>query len=135
MKLFNEDERKALATLFKSDEEFEYFNQKINVLYNHNSAIEKKLYIKIKGLKIDNDDKDEQIQYLQDKLRETETKLRILEHKFNCKNIIIKQLKKYSDKNKTSSAYSVTKKIFPKNNSYKDKKNSSFSMSHHSLEN
>ena len=47
-KLFNEDERKALATLFKSDEEFEYFNQKINVLYNHNSAIEKKLYIKIK---------------------------------------------------------------------------------------
>ena len=32
-KLFNEYERKILAALFKSDEEFEYFNQKINVNY------------------------------------------------------------------------------------------------------
>ena len=130
-KLFNENERKALSTLFKSEEEFEYFNQKINVLHNHNSAIERKLLMKIKTLKIDNEDKDEQIQYLQDKLRETESKLKILENKLNYEKYILKQTKKIS--NQTSFVNSPSKKTF--NSKNKDNKNSSFASSQRSNEN
>ena len=39
--LFNDSERKALSTLFKSKEEFECFDQKMSVLQNHNSSVEK----------------------------------------------------------------------------------------------
>ena len=101
-KLFNDEERKALSTLFKSSEEFDYFNQKINVLHNHNTAIERKLLIKIRSLKIDNDDKDEQIQYLQEKLRECETKLKIMENKYNYEKFLTRQNRKGSYNNQTS---------------------------------
>lgn len=98
-KLFNDEERKALSTLFKTSEEFDYFNQKINVLHNHNTAIERKLLIKIRSLKIDNDDKDEQIQYLQEKLRECETKLKIMENKYNYEKFLTRQNRKDSNSN------------------------------------
>ena len=98
-KLFNDEERKALSTLFKTSEEFDYFNQKINVLHNHNTAIERKLLIKIRSLKIDNDDKDEQIQYLQEKLRECETKLKIMENKYNYEKFLTRQNRKDSNNN------------------------------------
>ena len=100
-KLFNESERKALSTLFKSNEEFECFNQKITILQKHNSSIEKKLLAKIRILSHDNDDKGEQIEYLQGKLRECESKLKILEHKLNCEKFLLKQAKK-SNKNNMS---------------------------------
>ena len=132
-KLFNDDERKALSTLFKSEEEFEYFNQKINVLHNHNSAIERKLLIKIRSLKKDNDDKDEQIQYLQDKCRECESKLKVLENKINYEKYIIKQMKKTSYNNQSTFLNSQTKKT--SNSIYKDGKNASFITSHRSIDN
>ena len=131
-KLFNEDERKALSTLFKSEEEFEYFNQKINVIHNHNSAIERKLLIKIRSLKKDNDDKDEQIQYLQNKCRECESKLRVLESKINYEKYVIKQMKKTSYNNQSTFLNSQTKKT---NSIYKDGKNTSFLFSHRSIDN
>ena len=131
-KLFNENERKALSTLFKSEEEFEYFNQKINVIHNHNSAIERKLLIEIRSLKKDNDDKNEQIQYLQDKLRECETKLKIMENKLNYEQFVYRQTRKTIFNNQTSFANSQTKKTFMSNS--KDYKNSS-STSHKSNEN
>ena len=131
-KLFNENERKALSTLFKSEEEFEYFNKKINVIHNHNSAIERKLLIEIRSLKKDNDDKNEQIQYLQDKLRECETKLKIMENKLNYEQFVYRQTRKTIFNNQTSFANSQTKKTFMSNS--KDYKNSS-STSHKSNEN
>ena len=131
-KLFNENERKSLSTLFKSEEEFEYFNKKINVIHNHNSAIERKLLIEIRSLKKDNDDKNEQIQYLQDKLRECETKLKIMENKLNYEQFVYRQTRKTIFNNQTSFANSQTKKTFMSNS--KDYKNSS-STSHKSNEN
>ena len=131
-KLFNENERKALSTSFKSEEEFEYFNKKINVIHNHNSAIERKLLIEIRSLKKDNDDKNEQIQYLQDKLRECETKLKIMENKLNYEQFVYRQTRKTIFNNQTSFANSQTKKTFMSNS--KDYKNSS-STSHKSNEN
>ena len=131
-KLFNENERKALSTLFKSEEEFEYFNKKINVIHNHNSAIERKLLIEIRSLKKDNDDKNEQIQYLQDKLRECETKLKIMENKLNYEQFVYRQTRKSIFNNQTSFANSQTNKTFMSIS--KDYKNSS-STSHKSNEN
>ena len=131
-KLFNDDERKALSTLFKSEEEFEYFNKKINVIHNHNSAIERKLLIEIRSLKKDNDDKNEQIQYLQDKLRECETKLKIMENKLNYEQFVYRQTRKSIFNNQTSFANSQTNKTFMSIS--KDYKNSS-STSHKSNEN
>ena len=124
-KLFNESERKALSTLFKSNEEFECFNQKITVLQNHNSSIEKKLLTKIRILSHDNDDKGEQIEYLQGKLRECESKLKILEHKLNCEKFLLKQAKK-SNKNHMSFENSPEKTFNNISNSdNKDNKESS----------
>ena len=131
-KLFNENERKALSTSFKSEEEFEYFNKKINVIHNHNSAIERKLLIEIRSLKKDNDDKNEQIQYLQDKLRECETKLKIMENKLNYEQFVYRQTRKSIFNNQTSFANSQTNKTFMSIS--KDYKNSS-STSHKSNEN
>ena len=121
-KLFNESERKALSTLFNSEKEFEYFNQKINILHNHNTAIERKLLLKIKTLTIDNEEKKEQIQYLQDKLRECESKLKTLDHKLNYEKFLLRQTRKTLNKNQNS-VPSSTRKDF---NINKDFKNSSF---------
>jgi hypothetical protein len=136
-KLFNDEERKALSTLFKSSEEFDYFNKKINVLHNHNTAIERKLLIKIRSLKIDNDDKDEQIQYLQEKLRECETKLKIMENKYNYEKFLTRQNRKTSYNNQTSAENSPTKKTLSNNNNTNNNKdkNSSFATSNRSIEN
>jgi len=103
-KLFNDSERKALSTLFKSNEEFECFNQKMSVLQNHNSSVEKKLQMKIKNITKDNDDKIEQIEYLQNKLKESESKLKILEHKYNYEKYLLKLAKKpaFSQRNNIS---------------------------------
>ena len=135
-KLFNDEERKALSTLFKNAEEFEYFNQKINALHNHNTSIEKKLVIKIKNLKIDNDDKDEQIQYLQEKLRECETKLKIMENKYNYEKFMLKQTKKASLYNsQTSVGNSVVKKTFQNDNNISNNNSNSNISSNNNISN
>ena len=99
-KLFNESERKALSTLFDSEKEFEYFNQKMNILHKHNSVTEKNMMMKIKQLTAENHDKNEQIQYLQDKLKECESKIKILEHRLNCEKFLLKRTKKDLQKSK-----------------------------------
>jgi hypothetical protein len=102
--LFNDSERKALSTLFKSKEEFECFNQKMSVLQNHNSSVEKKLKMKIKNITRDNDDKIEQIEYLQNKLKESESKLKILENKHSYEKYLLQLAKRppFSQRNNIS---------------------------------
>jgi hypothetical protein len=122
-KIFNESERKALSTLFNTEKEFEYFNQKINILYNHNSMVERKLLMKIKMLMDDNKDKTELVHYLQGKLKECETKVRILDHKLNCEKFLLRQTKKASNKNQNSLPDLPNKITF--NSLNKDNKNGS----------
>ena len=77
-KLFNDNEKKALLTLFENEEDFQKFNQKLNTMEKHYSASEKRLQSNIKELKQNIADKDEQISYLRDKIRENEMKIKIL---------------------------------------------------------
>lgn len=77
-KLFNDNEKRALLTLFENEEDFQKFNQKLNTIEKHYSASEKRLQSNIKELKQNIDDKDEQISYLRDKIRENEMKIKIL---------------------------------------------------------
>ena len=125
-KLFNESERKALSTLFKSNEEFECFDQKIGSLQKQNSSLEKKILMQIKLLTRDNDNKVEQIEYLQAKLKECESKVKTLEHKLNCEKFLLKQTKK--SLNNQNSLASAGKTIV----SNRDFKNSSFEIKDYS---
>jgi hypothetical protein len=77
-KLFNDNEKRALLTLFENEEDFQKFNQKLNTIEKHYSASEKRLQSNIKELKQSIADKDEQISYLRDKIRENEMKIKIL---------------------------------------------------------
>ena len=77
-KLFNDNEKRALRTLFENEEDFQKFNQKLNTIEKHYSASEKRLQSNIKELKQSIADKDEQISYLRDKIRENEMKIKIL---------------------------------------------------------
>jgi hypothetical protein len=104
-KLFNESERKALSTLFESEKEFEYFNQKMNVLHKTNIINEKNFRMKIKQLTFDNHEKNEQIQYFKIKLKECESKIKILEHRLNSEKFLLKQIKKDLEKNKQKKSH------------------------------
>ena len=77
-RLFNESEKKALFTLFKSEEEFQKFNQKFDILEKNYTVKEKRYKQCIKELTQSNEEKEEQIQYLRDKIKENEMKLKIL---------------------------------------------------------
>jgi hypothetical protein len=64
-KLFSEDEKKALSTLFKSEEELYNFNNKISILEDRNTKIENELKEQNKQLIKQINDKDEKIKVLE----------------------------------------------------------------------
>jgi hypothetical protein len=64
-KLFSEEEKKALSTLFKSEEELNNFNNKISILEEKNSKVENDLKEQNKQLIKELNDKNEQIKVLQ----------------------------------------------------------------------
>ena len=64
-KLFSEDEKKALSTLFKSEEELYNFNNKISILEDRNTKIENELKEQNKQLIKQLNDKDEKIKVLE----------------------------------------------------------------------
>ena len=60
-KLFNDNEKRALRTLFENEEDFQKFNQKLNTIEKHYSASEKRLQSNIKELKQSIADKETNI--------------------------------------------------------------------------
>lgn len=64
-KLFSEEEKKALSTLFKSEEELCNFNNKISILGENNSKVENDLKEQNKQLIKELNDKNEKIKFLQ----------------------------------------------------------------------
>ena len=64
-KLFSEDEKKALSTLFKSEEELYNFNNKISILEDRNTKIENELKEQNKQLIKQLNEKDEKIKVLE----------------------------------------------------------------------
>ena len=79
-KLFNENEQKAISTLFHSEEELNNFKQKIGILENRNTTIEKQYIREIKDLKKSVDEKEDQIKYLNSKIRENDVKIKIFQN-------------------------------------------------------
>ena len=71
-KLFNEEEKKALSTLFKSDKDLHNFNNKISILEDRNARLENELKEKNRKLVKELNDKNEQIRLLEKKLTEKE---------------------------------------------------------------
>ena len=67
--------------------------------------------MKIKNITRDNDDKIEQIEYLQNKLKESESKLKILENKYSYEKYLLKLAKKppFSQRNNISFEKSPSK--------------------------
>jgi len=63
--LFSEEEKKALSTLFKSEEKLYNFNNKISILEEKNSKIENDLKEQNKQLIKELNDKNEKIKFLQ----------------------------------------------------------------------
>ena len=101
-KIFNDTERKALSTLFDSQEEFINFNKKINTLENHNDARVRKLLLQNKILTKENENKKEEVSILQGKLKEYESKLRTTNHKLNYEKYILNKTRKSLNGTKTS---------------------------------
>jgi hypothetical protein len=79
-KLFNDNEQKAISTLFKSEEDLNSFKQKITILENRNINAEKRFIKEIKDLKKMINEKDEQIKKLNEKIHEYEIKYKILQN-------------------------------------------------------
>ena len=77
-KLFSEKEKKALTILFQNEEDYKNFNQKLIILEKHYNAEVRKRETNIIELKKYITDKDEQIAYLREKIRENEMKIKIL---------------------------------------------------------
>jgi hypothetical protein len=77
--LFNENEQKAISTLFHSEEELNNFKQKIGILENRNTTIEKQYIREIKDLKKSVDEKEDQIKYLNSKIRENDVKIKMIQ--------------------------------------------------------
>ena len=80
-KLFNENEQKAISTLFSSEEDLNNFKQKIIILENRNQNSEKLYTKEINDLKKLINEKDDHIKYLNSKIHENEVKFKILQSK------------------------------------------------------
>ena len=92
-KLFNEDEKKALLTLFKSDEELYNFNNKICILDDRAKQLENELKEQNKSLIKKLNDKEDQIKSLHKKIKENNDNNSYI-NKLKEKDNIISSLKK-----------------------------------------
>ena len=107
-KLFNEDEKKALLTLFKSDEELYNFNNKICILDDRSKQLENELKEQNNNLIKKLNDKEDQIKSLQKKIKannENNGNINKLKEKDN----IIASLKKEINALKTKKNINLTK--------------------------
>lgn len=93
--LFNENELKVLSSYFESNEQYETFLKKIQILEKYRKTNEEKHNKSKMHLKDTISDKNEQIEYMQQKINENEMKLRISNNtiKDNKKTIKIYQKK------------------------------------------
>ena len=82
-KIFNDSERISLTKLFETQDEFNNFNKNSISLLNSDNSLVKKLLLKNKILSQENENKKEEVSFLQEKLKECETKLRTVNNKFN----------------------------------------------------
>ena len=76
--LFNDLEKKTLCTLFQKEEDFIKFIQKFDTMANIFNSSTKRFKSNINELKESNDDKEELIAFLREKIRENEMKIKIL---------------------------------------------------------
>ena len=76
--LFNDLEKKTLFTLFPEEDDFQRFNQKLDIIENNFNSSARRFQTNINELKETIDDKEELIAYLREKIRENEMKIKIL---------------------------------------------------------
>ena len=107
-KIFNDSERISLTKLFETQDEFNNFNKNSISLRNSNNSLVKKLLLKNKILSQENENKKEEVSFLQEKLKECETKLRTVNNKFNNEKYILNKNKK--NLNKTTNISEMNKK-------------------------
>ena len=103
-KLFNESEQKAISTLFESEEDLKSFKQKIEILEKRNFSAEKQFEKEIKDLKKLVHDKEEEIKTINNKMRESELKIKGLESKSKEK-----ENEKEKDKSKSKEKQKIKK--------------------------
>ena len=101
-KIFNDSERKALSTLFKTQEEFNNFNKKIDVIEKRNGGLVRQLLMENKMLTKENENKKEEILSMQEKLKDYENKLRNVNQKLNYEKYILNKTKKSFQGTKTN---------------------------------
>lgn len=107
-KIFNDSERISLTKLFETQDEFNNFNKNSISLRNSDNSLVKKLLLKNKILSQENENKKEEVSFLQEKLKECETKLRTVNNKFNNEKYILNKNKK--NLNKTTNISEMYKK-------------------------
>ena len=107
-KIFNDSERISLTKLFETQDEFNNFNKNLISLRNSDNSLVKKLLLKNKILSQENENKKEEVSFLQEKLKECETKLRTVNNKFNNEKYILNKNKK--NLNKTTNISEMNKK-------------------------
>ena len=93
-KLFNEEEKKALSTLFKSDKDLNNFNNKISILEDRNTKIENELKEENNKLINELNEKNEEIEILKQKLNEKGINKDNNENEHKDKKNTIEHLKK-----------------------------------------
>ena len=107
-KIFNDSEKISLTKLFETQDEFNNFNKNSISLRNSDNSLVKKLLLKNKILSQENENKKEEVSFLQEKLKECETKLRTVNNKFNNEKYILNKNKK--NLNKTTNISEMNKK-------------------------
>ena len=93
-KIFNDSEKRALSTLFDTQEDFNNFNKKMSALDNNHNSLVRKLILENKLLTKENENKKEELLFLQEKLKQSENKLRNVNTKLNYEKYILNKTKK-----------------------------------------
>ena len=93
-KIFNDSEKRALSTLFDTQEDFNNFNKKMNALDNNHNSLVRKLILENKLLTKENENKKEELLFLQEKLKQAENKLRNVNTQLNYEKYILNKTKK-----------------------------------------
>ena len=93
-KIFNDSEKRALSTLFDTQEDFNNFNKKMSALDNNHNSLVRKLILENKLLTKENENKKEELLFLQEKLKQSENKLRNVNTQLNYEKYILNKTKK-----------------------------------------
>ena len=117
--LFTENEKKAISTLFNSQNELMAFNKKISILESYKNSSDNLLKSNIKKLQSELSNKEEQIHYLQSKNKENELRLVVSVNQINqTRNLNINLKKKINEQKEVIN--SVLKDIKKKNEENKN---------------